>query len=326
MAPGARIIAILREPASFLHSLHLQLLQNRLEDEKDLARAIALEPQRREGRRIPASCYRPQALLYSERVRYVEQLRRYHEVFAPEQMLVLIYDDFRDDNAAAVRSVLRFLAVDEDVELPAVQANPSVAVRSLRLDALRHRLGGGAQRSRRGPRPSLFAGAEDAPAAGAVGSAGALQRAPRARRAGDARTAQTLRARGDPASANTCTGTWLRSGAMTPSSELSASSDAPAPLAGRLARAGPGAARWKRCRRGGWRSRAPLRWTAAASDVTCARSSTRSTVAGSPNAAVRRASATPSPGAARTWSWRPGGGRRWRAHWPAARAPGGCGP
>ncbi|HTQ68947.1 MAG TPA: sulfotransferase [Solirubrobacteraceae bacterium] len=143
-APDARIVAILREPASFLYSLHLQLLQNRLEDERDLARAIALEPERRAGRHIPAGCYRPQALLYSERVRYVEQLRRYREAFAPEQMLVLIYDDFRDDNAATVRTVLRFLGVDEDVELPAVEANPSVAVRSPRLDALRHRLSGGA--------------------------------------------------------------------------------------------------------------------------------------------------------------------------------------
>ena len=30
--------------------------------------------------------------------RYVEQLRRYHAVFPPEQVLVLIYDDFRRDN------------------------------------------------------------------------------------------------------------------------------------------------------------------------------------------------------------------------------------
>ncbi len=149
VAPRARIIAILREPASFLHSLHLQLVQNRLEDHKDLAQALALEAARREGRDIPPSCYRPQALFYSERVRYVEQLRRYHEVFAPEQVLVLIYDDFRTDNAGTVRAVLRFLGVEEDVALPPVEANPSVAVRSLRLDALRHRLGGGANAPRR---------------------------------------------------------------------------------------------------------------------------------------------------------------------------------
>ena len=119
----------------------------RLEDHKDLAGALALESERREGRAIPASCYRPQALFYSERVRYLEQLRRYHAVFPREQVLVLIYDDFRADNAGTVRTVLEFLGVDQDAVLPAVEANPSVAVRSLRLDAFRHRLGGGAKAS-----------------------------------------------------------------------------------------------------------------------------------------------------------------------------------
>ena len=129
--PAARIVAILREPASFLRSLHLQLLQIHNETEKDLRAAMALEPARRRGERIPSSCARPQALLYSERVRYVEQLRRFHAVFAPEQVLTLIYDDFRDDNEATVRQVLRFLGVgcgsrgDRD-------ANPSLRMRSQR--------------------------------------------------------------------------------------------------------------------------------------------------------------------------------------------------
>ena len=43
LRPDARIIAIFREPASFIRSLHLQLLQAQVETEKDLARAIALE-------------------------------------------------------------------------------------------------------------------------------------------------------------------------------------------------------------------------------------------------------------------------------------------
>ena len=49
MQPDARIIAILREPASFLRSLHLQLLQNHVETEKDLRKALALEAARRQG-------------------------------------------------------------------------------------------------------------------------------------------------------------------------------------------------------------------------------------------------------------------------------------
>src|SRR5437764_7394714 len=43
VAPEARIIAVLREPASFLRSLHLQLLQSHVEDEQDFRKAIGLE-------------------------------------------------------------------------------------------------------------------------------------------------------------------------------------------------------------------------------------------------------------------------------------------
>ena len=42
LCPDARIIAILREPASFLASLHNQLLRTHVETEKDLKRAIEL--------------------------------------------------------------------------------------------------------------------------------------------------------------------------------------------------------------------------------------------------------------------------------------------
>jgi hypothetical protein len=138
LRPDAKIIAILREPASFLRSLHLQLLQNHIETEKDLRRALELEADRREGRRIPKRSVRPQALLYSERVHYVEQLRRYHEVFPPEQVLVLIYDDFRKDNAGTVRRVLRFLEVQDDVPVGVREANPTVRMRSQRLDDAVH--------------------------------------------------------------------------------------------------------------------------------------------------------------------------------------------
>ena len=85
--PEARIIAVLREPASFLRSLHFQFVQTYIEPEKDLRKAIALEDARREGRGKPGNPYWPGATLYSEHVRYVEQLRRYHAVFAPEQVL-----------------------------------------------------------------------------------------------------------------------------------------------------------------------------------------------------------------------------------------------
>lgn len=131
--PAARIIAILREPASFVRSLQLQLLQEHVETEKDLRKAIAGEQIRRSGRLV---------LRYSDHVHYVEQLRRYHAVFAPEQVLVLIYDDFRADNVGTVRRVLRFLEVDDQAPIEVMDANPTVNVRSVRLDEMVRRLYG----------------------------------------------------------------------------------------------------------------------------------------------------------------------------------------
>jgi len=131
--PAARIIAILREPASFLRSLHLQLLQNHHEIEKDFRKALALDDDRRAGRNIPKLSYWPSALIYSDRVRYVEQLRRYHAAFSPEQVLVLIYDDFQQDNEGTVRRVLRFLEVDDGAPIGVVAANPTVRLRSERV-------------------------------------------------------------------------------------------------------------------------------------------------------------------------------------------------
>ncbi len=137
LRPDARIVAILREPASFLRSLHLQLVATHIESEKDFGKAIALEPARREGRQIPPRSISPPSLLYSDHVRYAEQLKRLHDAFGREQVLVLIYDDFRADNEATVRQVLRFLGADETLPVQTVETKPLTAVRSVRLHQLR---------------------------------------------------------------------------------------------------------------------------------------------------------------------------------------------
>ncbi|MEA2209418.1 MAG: hypothetical protein QOF54_1895, partial [Solirubrobacteraceae bacterium] len=95
-----------------------------VETEKDFRKAI--ERERRLAQQKPV-------LWYSmERVEYAAQLRRYHEAFSREQVLVLIYDDFRADNAGTVRRVLRFIGVDEDAPIATSEANKTVLVRSPR--------------------------------------------------------------------------------------------------------------------------------------------------------------------------------------------------
>ena len=78
--------------------------------------------------------------MYLEHVRYVEQLRRFHGVFPREQVLILIYDDFRADNERTIRAVLRFLEVDDTVPVHATDANPTVRVRSPRVYELEQSL------------------------------------------------------------------------------------------------------------------------------------------------------------------------------------------
>jgi hypothetical protein len=136
--PQARIIAILREPASLLRSVHLQFIQAVIETEFDLRTALALEEQRRQGKHLPRDGFAPQALYYSDHVRYVEQLRRYHAVFPPENVLVLIYDDFRADNEGTVRKVLHFLGLDDAAPVQEMEANPTVGARSQTIHALVH--------------------------------------------------------------------------------------------------------------------------------------------------------------------------------------------
>ncbi|HLM84791.1 MAG TPA: sulfotransferase [Solirubrobacteraceae bacterium] len=136
LRPDARIIAILREPVSFLRSFHLQSLRGYNESERDFAKAIELVEERRQGRQLPHLARTPADLLYTDHVRYVEQLRRYHEHFPREQMLVLIYEDFQRDNEATVREVLRFLQVDDSVPVEAVRTGPSRDVRHPRLHVL----------------------------------------------------------------------------------------------------------------------------------------------------------------------------------------------
>src|ERR1700733_1441103 len=139
-APGARIVAILREPSSFLRSLHLQFVQTMIEPEVDLGTALRLEAPRSEGRNLPRHGYWQQVLMYSQHVRYVEQIRRFHAVFPREQVLTIIYDDFRADNDATARQIMRFLNVDDSVAIKAVEANPSVRVRATRLHEVKRAL------------------------------------------------------------------------------------------------------------------------------------------------------------------------------------------
>ncbi len=148
--PHARIIMIFREPVDFLRSYHLQLLKNTPaegETVKDLGEAIRLEPARRRGEEIPDGCLVPELLLYTTgRIRYAEHYDRFAAVFPSDQILALVYDDFRRDNTGIVRRVFEFLGVDPTVEPELAEHNAGGAsLRSRRVQSTLRRAthGGG---------------------------------------------------------------------------------------------------------------------------------------------------------------------------------------
>ncbi|HET7520398.1 MAG TPA: sulfotransferase [Candidatus Limnocylindria bacterium] len=113
-APEGRVIVMLRNPVDVMHAQHSQLLFNHREDIADFGEALAAEPDRRAGRRIPPGALRREALYYRHSVRFAEQLARYLEVFGRERVHVIIFEDFTRDTPAMYRGVLEFLGVDPD--------------------------------------------------------------------------------------------------------------------------------------------------------------------------------------------------------------------
>ncbi|MCB9730969.1 MAG: sulfotransferase domain-containing protein [Deltaproteobacteria bacterium] len=112
--PSARILILLRNPLDMLHSLHSHFVFRGDEDIADFGEALAAEADRREGRRQPPYTIPAKALHYRRIADYAPQVRRYLEVFGPEQVHVILNDDFRADPRAVFRGACRFLDVDED--------------------------------------------------------------------------------------------------------------------------------------------------------------------------------------------------------------------
>jgi hypothetical protein len=128
-SPEADIIIMLRNPVDALYSWHGQNLYVCNEDIEDFGEALGAEPDRKEGRRIPDSSFWPEGLLYSEIMRFAEQVERYFSVFGREKVHVMIFDDFKADTAGAYESTLRFLGVSEDFRPDFEVVNPSKRLR-----------------------------------------------------------------------------------------------------------------------------------------------------------------------------------------------------
>ena len=139
-APDAQVILMLREPVSWLHSLHSHLVFSGDETIQDFEAALNAESDRAAGRNLPSQTIPLCALNYRHLVCYAEQVQRFWDVLGPEQVKVLILDDMRADPEGVYDQVLDFLDLPKDFagRTQVIQAsqrsrNQNRGVRSRRL-------------------------------------------------------------------------------------------------------------------------------------------------------------------------------------------------
>ncbi|NND03242.1 MAG: hypothetical protein HKN91_10685 [Acidimicrobiia bacterium] len=113
--PEMKIIAMFRDPVAMIHALHTQYVNETVED-LDFEAAIAAEDERAAGRMVPSRVRSPSYVLYGRRTAYTDQLRRFEDLFGPRQILNVLSEEFRDDNAGTFASVAGFLGIDPEFQ------------------------------------------------------------------------------------------------------------------------------------------------------------------------------------------------------------------
>lgn len=127
--PGAKIIIMLRNPIDMMYSMWSQFRYSGNEQIGSFEEALAAEADRRAGRRIRRAAHCVTGLYYREMARFAKQVPRYFERFGRENVMVIIFDDFRSDTPASYRAVLDFLELDSNFNMTFDIRNPNKEVR-----------------------------------------------------------------------------------------------------------------------------------------------------------------------------------------------------
>ncbi|MCY0901081.1 MAG: sulfotransferase [Firmicutes bacterium] len=104
--PEMKIVIVLRNPVERAFSAYMYLMRDERET-LSFEAGLAAEEERRRQNFEPMWLYRELGL-------YAEQVRRYLDVFGPNQVKVILYDEFARDNAGIMADLFSFLGVRTD--------------------------------------------------------------------------------------------------------------------------------------------------------------------------------------------------------------------
>jgi len=111
--PDAKILIQLRRPIEVIAAHHNQLVYEAIEDLEDFSEAYAKSLSTNYVRKDN----RERLKRYREYVDFAPQVKRYLELFGPEQVKITLFDDFKRDAKAVYLEIAEFLGLSTD-ELP----------------------------------------------------------------------------------------------------------------------------------------------------------------------------------------------------------------
>jgi hypothetical protein len=124
--PDAKLIALVRQPAERAYSAYNFYRARDFESLASFAEALAAEPARIEANDTPDFRYRMNGF-------YDANLKPYFDTFPRDQIQVYLFEEWNANPAGTLRSIFRFLDVDENPPIGVERRNVTHRYRSQRL-------------------------------------------------------------------------------------------------------------------------------------------------------------------------------------------------
>lgn len=110
-APDAKIVALFRNPADMLYSLHSQLMYSRDENVEDFQKAWELCEKRKQGKNVPKQCREAKILFYDELAKFGSQCEKLLNTFDKSQVMIFLFEDFVKDPKSVHDKIINFLGL-----------------------------------------------------------------------------------------------------------------------------------------------------------------------------------------------------------------------
>ncbi|MDP2213492.1 MAG: sulfotransferase [Phenylobacterium sp.] len=122
--PAAKFIAMVRNPVELVRAYHMEQRYSLHEDLADFEDAWRAQGIRSEGLQIPRGCREPAFLQYGQVASLGAQIEFASAAIPKDQLLVIVFDDFKSDPAEVYARTLGFLGLPNDgrAEFPVVNS------------------------------------------------------------------------------------------------------------------------------------------------------------------------------------------------------------